>query len=130
MVKDAEAHAEDDRKHKELVEARNQADTLAYSSEKALKDYGDKISDDDKKLIEEEIVKLEEAAKGDDAEAIQQGIEQLLHAAQAFAKAMYEQADSAGGGTFTSSEGEGEPEGAATAAGDDDIIDADFEVKD
>src|SRR5690606_26803045 len=70
MVKDAEANAETDKKRRDLVEARNQAEALLHSSEKSLKDYGDKVSDDDRKAIEDAIAALRTSSEGDDAEEI------------------------------------------------------------
>ena len=72
MVKDAEAHADEDRKQKELVEARNTADNLIHASEKSLKDLGDQVDEGEKSAIETAIAELKEAVAGDDKELIEQ----------------------------------------------------------
>jgi molecular chaperone DnaK len=123
MQKDAELHAEEDTKRKELVEAKNQADSLIYATEKSLKDLGDKVDADTKANVEKEIENLKGILKNDDVEAIKQGIEALTQASHKLAEIMYSQA------------GQQPPEGGpeAGAAGpdegkkDDDVVDADFE---
>ena len=127
MVKDAEAHADEDKKRKELVEARNQADTLTYSTEKSLKEHGDKVDGETKKKIEECIEKTKKAMEGTDADEIRKATEELGQASHKLAEAMYAEA-SAG-----AQEGEeGQPSGGAEGGGKkDDVVDAEFEeVKD
>lgn len=127
LVKDAELHAEDDKKKKELVEARNSADALVYSTEKSIKDLGDKIDSETKNQIESAISALKQAMEGEDTEAIKQKSEELTQASHKLAEAMYQQASQAG------AEAEPGTEGAQTGGGaaDDDVVDADFEeVKD
>lgn len=89
MKKDAEAHAEDDKKKKELIEAKNLADTLVYTTEKALRDAGDKITAEEKKPIEDAIVELNKVKGGEDAEAIKKATEALSQAAQKIGEKLY-----------------------------------------
>ncbi|MBV0932384.1 molecular chaperone DnaK [Marinobacterium weihaiense] len=121
MVRDAEAHAEEDKKFEELTGARNQGDAMIHTANKTLKDAGDKATDDEKAKIEAAIKDLEEALKGTDKEAIESKTEVLTEALSAVAQKMYAdaaQAEQAGGA-----------EGAKDAA--DDVVDAEFEeVKD
>jgi molecular chaperone DnaK len=126
-IKEAEMHAEDDRKKKELVEARNQADTLIYSTEKSIKDLGDKVDKAAKKKAEDAIEPLRKAMEGDDPEEIRRLSEALTQASHKLAEAMYQQAsqDNAGGGT------DGGPQQEGGGQQQDDVVDADFEeVKD
>ncbi|MCO4760545.1 MAG: molecular chaperone DnaK [Myxococcales bacterium] len=124
LVKEAEANAEDDKKAREAVELRNQADATVYQMRKTLKDNGDKISDEDKKALEASLDKAEKALKDDDLEAIKSTQEELKQAAYKLSEAMY-----------AGQEGEGEAAAAgadasADAAKDDndDVVDAEFEV--
>ena len=119
MIKDAEAHAEEDRKRKELVEARNQADTLVYTTEKSLREYGDKIDADTKKNIEDAIERTKKAMEGTDAEAIRKAVEELSQASHKLAEAMYAQASAEAAGEEAGKEaGEKKEEG---------VVDAEFE---
>ena len=124
MQEDAEAHAEEDKKKRELVEARNNGESLAYQTEKTLKDQGDSMSDDDKKPINDAIEKVREAIKGEDVDAIKSATEALQASTHAMSEAMYKAAAEA-------APGEGEPAAATASAdtADDDAIDAEFEVK-
>jgi molecular chaperone DnaK len=117
MVKDAEANAEADKKRRGLVEARNQAEGLLHSSEKSLKDFGDKVSADDRKAIEDAIAGLRSAAEGDDAEAINAASQKLAEASMKLGQAMYE----------ASQKDAAEADAKADAAKDSDVVDADFE---
>lgn len=92
MVKDGEAHAEEDQQRKETVEVRNQADSLVYGTEKSLQEYGDKVPEADRNTIETAIQKLKESLKGDDIEAIKTDTEALLQASHKLAEAMYAEA--------------------------------------
>ena len=123
MQQDAELHAEEDKKRKEQVEARNQADSLIYATEKSLKEVGDKVDDATKSKVESEIASLRKALEGNDTEAIKAGIESLTQASHKLAEVMYSQAtkDQTAGG-----EGGGEA-GAAGGGKDEDVVDADFE---
>ncbi len=120
MRKDAEAHAGEDKKKRELVEARNQADSLAYQVEKQMKEQGDKLSDANKAPIEAAIAKVRETAKGQDPAAIKAAVGELEAANRAMGEAMYKAAA-----------GDGATPGSAESAkaGDDDVVDAEFEVK-
>ena len=132
MQKDAELHAEEDRKRKELVEARNQADNLIYTTEKSLKELGDKIDQATKDQIDEKIAALKKAAEGDDTAAIKQASEELMQASHKLAEMMYQQqAQGAGGAGAAGAAGAGAGGatggGASQGGGDDDVVDADFE---
>jgi len=130
MREDAEAHAEEDKKRRELVDLKNQGDQMAYQIEKMLKDQGEKVSAEDRGNIESALSSLREALKGDDAEAIKRAQETLEQASHKVAQAMYEAAAQA----QQQAAPEGAPEGQASAddegkGPDDDVIDAEYEVK-
>jgi molecular chaperone DnaK len=129
MVKDADQHSEEDKKQKELVEARNKADQMVYTTEKTLKDYGDKISDNDKKNIESAIEKVKAVQSGSDAAAINSAIDALMTASHKLAEEMYKQqtAQQGGGATAGPPPGAGPAESSADKGG---AVDADFEVVD
>ena len=128
MVKDAEAHAEEDRKARELVETRNHADGLIHTVNKTLKDAGDKVSADDKDKIEAAIKALEESLKGEDKEDIQKKTEELMQASHKLAEQMYAQAGQAAGGEGAAAQSEG---ASKAEAGKENVVDAEFEeVKD
>jgi molecular chaperone DnaK len=129
LVKDAEAHAEDDKKKKELIEARNQADTLMYSVEKNVKEFGDKIDAAEKGKIEEAIERVKKAIAGDDLGEITAAQEQLSTASHKLAEAMYAKTAQQGGAGPQPGAGAGPEAAGAQAAGgkDDDVVDADFE---
>jgi len=99
MKKDADLHAEEDKRKKELVEARNMADTLSYTTEKALKDAGDKITADEKKPVEDAIAELNKVKNGDDLEAIKKATEVLSQSAQKIGEKLYKAAQEAQGKT-------------------------------
>ncbi|MBN1391167.1 MAG: molecular chaperone DnaK, partial [Sedimentisphaerales bacterium] len=92
MQQDAEAHAADDKKRREVVDLKNQADQLIYSTEKTLKEHGDKVSGDTRGKIESAVNNLKEAAKGEDGQAIKNAMENLSTAAQELGKILYEEA--------------------------------------
>ncbi len=120
MVKDAEQHAEDDKKKRALVETRNHGEALVHSTEKSLKDYGDKVSAADKSAIEAAVAELKTTMESDDVEAIQAKTQALAQASMKLGEAMY-QASQAGA------------EGAAPEVGsekNEDVVDADFEEVD
>ncbi|NLX58298.1 MAG: molecular chaperone DnaK [Phycisphaerae bacterium] len=142
MRRDAEAHAEEDKRQRELVDKKNQADATAYQMEKTLKEHGDKVSDSDRKAIEAAIKEVRDAAQGDDVAKIDAAVEKLNQAGHAIAKVLYEQQAAAGAGAGHQA-GPGGPQaggphvrpepssgGADKAGGDDEVIDADFKVKD
>ncbi len=133
MAKDAEAHAAEDKKRREVVELKNQADQLIYSTEKTLKEHGDKVSADVRGNIENALNGLKEAAKGDDGEAIKRAMEHLGQTSQELGKVLYEEAakkQAASGDKTDTSEPKEEPaEGQVRRKGGDDVIDAEFEAK-
>jgi molecular chaperone DnaK len=126
MRKDAESHAAEDKAKRELVEARNRADSMCYEIEKTMKAQGDKLSGADKQSLEGAIAKVRDAAKGDDAGRIKTAVGELEAAAHAMSAALYQQASAAPGATGPSDNGATDGSGKAA---DDDTIDAEFEVK-
>jgi molecular chaperone DnaK len=112
MVKDAESHAEEDKKRKAEVEARNHAEALVHSTERALAEHGSKVGDSERRAIENAIADLKEALKGSDAEAITAKTNALAQASMKLGEAMYKQADAGAGG-----DGSGKK---------DDVVDAEF----
>ena len=92
FVKDAEKFAEEDKKHKELIEAKNQGDSVLYQTEKSLKEYGDKVSQDDRLAIDRALGDLKDALKGDDAAKIKSATDAALQAGQKLGEAMYKDA--------------------------------------
>lgn len=124
MVKDAEANAEADKKRKELVEAKNQGEALVLSTEKTLKEHGDKISAAEKSKIEEEIKTLKSALEGEDLDNIKAKTESLMQASLKLGEAMYKQADASQGAA-----GAAGPDMGASAEQpqDEKVVDADFE---
>ncbi len=123
MVKDAEAHAEEDRKARELAEARNQGDAMIHNVRKSMKDVGDKLAAADKERIEAAIKELEEVVRGDDREAIQKKTETLMEASHKLAEQMYQSAQQgAGAGTA-----EADASAEAKSGDKDNVVDAEFE---
>jgi len=124
MVKDAEAHAEEDKKRRALVEAKNQGESLIHATEKSLTEYGDKVSEADKQGITTAIDALKQALAGDDAEVIKARTTDLMQASMKLGEAMYAaaQAGGEGGGDDQASGGDN--------ASKDDVIDADFQEVD
>jgi molecular chaperone DnaK len=124
MVKDAEAHAAEDKKRRELVEARNQGEALIHATEKSVKDYGDKVAAADKQAIETAVDALRQALQGEDAEAVKARTTDLMQASMKLGEAMYAASQAAGeGGGDQDQGGEGGPK-------KDDVIDADFQEVD
>ncbi|MDP8230728.1 MAG: molecular chaperone DnaK [Candidatus Gorgyraea atricola] len=132
MVKDAEKFSEEDKKKKEEVEVKNQADTLVYSVEKSLKDFGDKVTQDEKLKIEQGLNDLKEAIKGNDIEKIKKGMEELSKAAHKLAEEVYKAAQAkqaqAQSGTAGPQPDAAKPEEPKKKEGDD-VIDAEFKEK-
>jgi molecular chaperone DnaK len=125
MVQDAEAHSAEDHKKRELVEARNQADGLVYTTEKSLKEHGDKVDEATRAGIQTALDELKQAMEGAEAEAIRTKTEALAQAAHKLAEAMYAQAQAAG------ATGESGASGEAGPAGKEDVVEAEFEeIKD
>jgi len=132
MTQAAEEHAEEDRKKRELVDTRNQADQLIYSVEKTLKEHGDKISEDEKKNVEKAMEDLREASKGEEVDAIKAKMEALTQASHKLAQQMYEQAAKEAGPppkTEAGAEGGEKPKEEEKRKEGEEVIDADFEVK-
>jgi molecular chaperone DnaK len=130
MTQDAEANADADKKRRETVDMKNQADQLVYSTENTLKEHGEKIPADERSKVESAINDLKEAIKQDDADMMKPRIEALQAASQEIGKIMYEEAAKKGGDTPDAA---AEPSGASEPSAkstDDDVIDAEFEVKD
>jgi molecular chaperone DnaK len=128
MVQEAEQHAEEDKKRREGVEVRNNADSMIHATEKNLKEFGDKVPEDDKKAIEDAVTELKEALEGDDMDDIAAKTEALTQASMKLGEAMYKAAQAEG-----AAEGMGPDMGAhaeAEAADDDNVVDADFEEVD
>ena len=123
MVKDAEAHAEEDRKRKEEVEARNQADSLVYQAEKVLKDNADKIDAAIRSEVEGKIEPVKQAIKDNDVDRMRTTSQELAASMQKIGEAVYSQAQGAGAGAQSATGTEGQGSG---KSGDGDVVDADF----
>jgi len=125
MVKDAESHAEEDKKRRELIDAKNQAEALIHSTEKSLSDLGDNVSAEDKTAVENAVSELRTALEGEDKEAIDAKAQTLAQVSMKLGEAMYQQSSEQGeaggaeGGAEQSSSSEGEG-----------VVDADFEEVD
>jgi molecular chaperone DnaK len=131
MKRDAEANAEDDKKRRELVDLKNQAEQMAYAMEKNLKDWGEKVSGGDRGAIESAISQVREAVKGDDAESIRRAQANLEQASHKVAEEMYKHAAPGGGTPGAAADGaqQGQPQQPNKGKGGDDVIDAEYEVK-
>ncbi|MCY6484258.1 molecular chaperone DnaK [Clostridium aestuarii] len=126
-VKEAEKHAAEDEKKKEAIDVKNNADSVAYQTEKTLKDLGDKISAEDKKTVEEKLEMLKKVKDGEDIDAIKKATEEVTEAFHAISSKMYQQAgpqegSQAGADTGATADSENKK--------NDDVVDADFEVED
>jgi molecular chaperone DnaK len=128
LVKDAQAHTEEDKKRRKTAEAKNQADTLIYQTEKNLSEHGDKIAPEDKTKIEETVASLKKAMEGTDPEAIESAIQALTTASHKLAEEMYKKASA------TAANGSGTDAGGGTGSGetktDEKVVDAEFEEVD
>ncbi|MCA9290300.1 MAG: Hsp70 family protein, partial [Phycisphaerales bacterium] len=122
MRQDAEAHAAEDKARRELVDLKNQAENIVYQTKKSLEEHGEKISSEARANIENATSNLEDKLKGEDKAAIEAALKQLNDASMELGKAVYESSKSTPGAT---PEGAAQPSGAAS----DDVIDADYEVK-
>ncbi len=125
MVKDAEAHSSEDEKKRKLIEARNQADTLIYSTEKSMRDLGDKVEPDLRGSIESKIEELKKVMEGEDEEAIKKATDELSQASHKLAEKLYQEQSQAGG----AGEGAGPQEGAEQAQAqsqEEDVVDAEY----
>ncbi|HPC46815.1 MAG TPA: Hsp70 family protein, partial [Deltaproteobacteria bacterium] len=123
MIREAEEHEAEDRRRKEIVEAKNSADSLIYSTEKTLKEHGDKVDSMTRSAIENAIADLKEAAKGDDADLIRKRIDALTSASHKLAEVIYSSAAQAGA-SQSSGAGASSQTGSRPA---DDVVDAEFE---
>ena len=121
MVKDAESHAEEDKKRKDEIEVRNQVDSLAYSTEQTVKDLGDKVPEDQKKAVEEAVAEAKTALDGSDIEAIKKAGEKLTEVGQKLAEIVYADAQAQTAGNNND---------AASNSSEPDVVDADYEVVD
>ena len=139
MVKDAEVHADEDRRARELVEVRNQAENLAHSTRKTLTELGDKVEEEEKKAVEAAIEAVEEAIKGDDKSVIDEQTRKLTEAAGKLAEKAYQQAEdekarAAGGGNGAGASAKGANGGAGDNGEDkssnENVVDAEFEEVD
>ena len=119
MVKDAEANAESDKKKRELVDTRNQADTMIHSSEKNLSEYGDKVTADEKAAIEKDVKALKDLLESEDLEKIKSALEALTQSSMKLGEAMYKEQQAAAGAAEPN-QGDGQPK-------DENVVDADFE---
>ena len=123
LVREAEAHAEEDKKKRELIETRNQADTLIYSTEKTMREMGDKLDQKTKSDIEAQIAKLRTTMEGDNRDAIQKDLDELMQLSHKVAEEAYKRAAGAQGQPGAGPEAEPEQH----KKSDDDVVDADFE---
>jgi len=137
MTKEAESHAEEDKKKREVVDLKNQADQLIYSTEKTLKEHGEKVSAEVRSNIESAVHNLKESIKGEDADAIKKAIDNLGTAGQELGKVLYEEAAkkqaASGAGADAQASQQAPPpppEGEVKRKGGDDVIDAEFEAED
>jgi molecular chaperone DnaK len=129
MVRDAEAHADEDKRFRELIDSRNKADALVHSTEKSIKDLGDKVEPAERASIEAAMNDLRAALKGDDKEAIDRKAEALAQAAAPAVQRAYQAEAGAGGAGAQGAPGGGSA--GTSAGGKDDVLDAEFEeVKD
>ena len=128
MVRDAEAHAEEDRRRREEAEVRNNADSLVYQTEKVLRDQGDKVSADERAAVEGPLDDLKKTLTGSDLDAIKSATEKLMAASQSFSQKLYETAsrDANAAGTSAS----GQTNTGASGAADDEIVDAEIVEED
>jgi molecular chaperone DnaK len=134
MQREAQTNAEADKRKVELIDARNQADQMVWQMEKLLKENADKVSETDKAPIQSAIEKVKQAAKGDDANAIKQAVNDLQQASHAMAQHLYSKQGPQGGGAGGPGGPQapgGGPSGPQSPTGDgkEDVIDAEFEVK-
>ena len=127
MTKDAEMHAEEDKQKKELVEARNMADTLVYSTEKAMRDAGDKLTEDEKKPVQEAIEELNKVKNGEDLSAIKAKTETLSQAAQKIGEKLYAASTSPADGSASPAGEQPQAEGSESASSADGVKDAEVE---
>ena len=121
MVKEAEAHAGEDKKRRELVEAKNHADGMIHQTEKAMAEHGDKVGPDEKTAIEAALASLKDAVGGDDSDAIKEKTNTLAQASMKLGEAMYKAQQGEAAAADAASDGAG------AAPPHDNVVDADFE---
>jgi molecular chaperone DnaK len=126
MVKDAEAHAEDDLKRRDEAETRNNADSILYQTEKVLREQGDNVSADEKEAVEQPLADLKKALEGNDSEAIKTATDALMAASQEFSQKLYEAAARDSDAEGTSASGQDAGDAGASSVDDDDIVDAEI----
>jgi molecular chaperone DnaK len=128
MRREAEAHADEDKKRKELIEARNTADNAIYTAEKALRDFGDKVPADTKSKVEAEVANVKKALESDDAAAIKSATEQLFQVVQQIGANVYQQSGPESGPAAGPTTGGEEPGsgGEQKPGGDEDVVDGEF----
>ena len=130
MVREAESHASEDKKRRELVETRNQADALIHMTEKNLAEHGDRLGDDDRKAIEAEVEALKAVKDGDDLAALNAKMEALAQASMKLGEAMYQQQQEAAGAAAGEDAARGDDGGGKPDGAGDDVVDVDFEEVD
>ena len=121
MVRDAESHAEDDRRRREEAEIRNNADSLVYQTEKLLREQGEKFQGDEKDKVDSALRELKDALSGSDVERIKSATEALVTASHGFTQRLYEQASAA-----SSAAAGGSADGASAGPSDDEVVDAEI----
>ena len=126
MVKDAEAHAEEDKKRREAVEVRNEADNLVFRTEKLLSENGDKIGDDVKTPVEESLAELKTALEGDDTDAVKAAVDKVNTTSAAVGQAMYAAAQAQSASEAPTADGETTGGADSTDGADDDVVDAEI----
>jgi molecular chaperone DnaK len=130
MVKEAQSHSDEDKKRRETVDLRNQADNLAYNVEKLLKENRDKLADEDALPIEEAVAEARKAAEGEDAAALKAAVEKLTGLSHNLAETLYKKTGAAPGGPGAGPAGGPPPSGSAGDGGrPDDVVDAEYTVK-
>lgn len=125
MRREAEAHADEDKKRKDLIEARNTADNAVYTAEKALRDFGDKVAADTRSKVEAEIANVKQALESDDPAKIKSATEQLFQVVQQIGASVYQQGDPQAGPPPEGPE-TGPEEGGKKPGGDDNVVDGEF----
>jgi molecular chaperone DnaK len=128
MVKEAQSHSEEDKRRRELVDLRNQTDTLAYSVEKLLKDNKDKVGEADAKAVEEAVAEARKAMEGEDVSALRSAMDKLTGLSHKLAESLYKSAPPSGGGPETGT-GAGAGSGSPPGDGGSDVVDAEYTVK-
>ncbi|MCB0978801.1 MAG: Hsp70 family protein, partial [Acidimicrobiales bacterium] len=121
MVKDAEAHDEEDRRRRDEAETRNKAATLVYLTEKLLKEQGDKVPAEEKEAVQASLGRLKDAQSSEDSESLKSAIEDLMTTSQAFTQKLYEAASAENAGQYDAGAAAG---AGATGADDDEVVDA------